>query len=368
MSTPSDSTPQPERAPDTGTQELIDQIKQLVGKLDAPKRKSLWDVLPVMTTFLGTVVLAAISLYVTQSYQRQESERAAEFKKAEAIRQDKFNQAQIEAQRAQMRVEELKALTALAPMLASHDANTRETARKMLQAVKESGASNAVASFNGLPDATGNSRADNSGADNSSAGNSSAGNSSTASRGGATSNAGSSTQVTRPAPAGSRSLLDTYVDIALSPTAAPAERVDALRKSAEIASRTTSKVVRNRVADAAVQIALSEDAPAAVKSVAAEVMAKIKQLRSNEAAQQISSEIFSRQVTEVILHHSGVPAGSYKGAETIFAFARVQGERPGFHGRIGWHYAIAPDGAIWAGTPLNEQALNARDHNKSSVS
>ena len=71
-----------ENTPGTGTPSaseipnLTEEIRNLILKLDAPKRKSVWDVFPVLTTFMGTVVLAGISLYVTQSYQRQEVSEA----------------------------------------------------------------------------------------------------------------------------------------------------------------------------------------------------------------------------------------------------------------------------------------------------
>lgn len=322
--------------------DLTEQLKKLIEKLNAPKRKDVWDILPVLTTFMGTVVIAGISLYVTQSYQRLESQRTHDYQTLESARVAQFNQSQIEAQRAQIRVEELKALTALAPLLASHDADARATGRQMLQAVSATAPGNPAA------------------------GNAVSGKTGPADRSILTSVA--SDPAIRPPTKPSASVLDQFAAIALSSNASAQDRVAATRKIGDLATaRTTSPAVRERAADVAAQIVASADTPPEVKEAAADVIAKIKRVTGDEVVQMIYSQPLTRKITEVILHHAALPASAYKGAQTIFGIARSQVERPGWGGRVGWHYAIAADGAIWLGAPLNEKAIHTPHHQETSV-
>ena len=314
-------TPRPTEIPD-----LTEQIKNLIGKLDAPKRKSVWDIFPVLTTFMGTVVLAGISLYVTQSYQKQEAQRTHDYQAAESARVAQFNQAQIETQRAQIRVEELKALTTLAPLLASHDPATRATARQLLQAVGATAAANPAAGTS----ATGSPGAGNPGT----------------AKAGATDRSNLTSVTSDPAirtpSRSSGSLFDQFAAIALSSEASAQDRVAATRKIGDIATaRTTSPAVRDRAANVAAQIASSADAPPEVKEAAAEVIAKIKRVTPDEVVQMIYTQ-------------------------PIFGIAQFQVVDRGF-GRVGWHYAIAGDGAIWLGAPLNEKAIHTPHHQETSV-
>jgi hypothetical protein len=335
--------------------DLTEQIKNLIGKLDAPKRKNVWDIFPVLTTFMGTVVLAGISLYVTQSSQKQEAQRTHDYQAAESARVAQFNQAQIETQRAQIRVEELKALTTLAPLLASHDPAARATARQLLQAVSATTAANPAAA--------------NHGAGTSAAGSPGAGNPGTAKAGAPDRSIltfPSDPEIRTPSRS-SGSLFDQFAAIALSPEASAQDRVAATRKIGEIATaRTASRAVRDRAADVAARIATSAEAPQEVKQAAADVIAKIKRVTPDEVVQMIYTQPITRKITEVILHHAAIPASAYKGAQTIFGIAQFQVVDRGF-GRVGWHYAIAGDGAIWLGAPLNEKAIHTPHHQETSV-
>lgn len=325
---------------------LAEQIKKLVEKLDAPKRKGIWDIFPVLTTFMGTVVLAGISLYVTQSYQRQEAERTRAFQTAEAERAAKFNEAQLQMQRGQMRVEELKALTALAPFLSSRDAAAQATARQLLQAIKASGS---LTTFEEQP------------ADSSSSGPNTKGNNS----------GGSGFSVANPAirvPARpSSSVLDNFAAIMLSPEASADERVTATRRIGDLAtSRTATPALRQRAANLVAQVAVSPDVPPAVKEAAEEVIAKIKSVSPEEIASVVASQSYKRNITEVILHDAGIDANRYKGAETIKSIARSQLGL--FKSSYGWHYAISEDGVIWLGVPLDQAAVHVPHHKERSVS
>jgi hypothetical protein len=288
--------------------DLTRQIKELVEKIDVPKRKDWWDKLSVITTFAGTVILAGISLYVTQSFQKLEAQRQLEFQRS-----------QMEIQRAQVRVEELKAITALAPLLA--DGDTYETGRQLLQAVRATGALDA-----------------------------------------------------RPEPAEKSSankaisLLDEFAHIALSPGASETARIEATQKIGEIAvAPSTSPAVREQAAGVVARIAASDDTPPSVREAAADAIAKIKLVTTPEAERLITSEQVSRKITEVILHHSASPAGSFKGEQTILAIAELQANNFNWN-RVSWHFAVGPDGSIWLGAPLNEPAIHTRGHNPASVS
>jgi len=323
---------------------LSEQIKNLIEKLEPPKRKSVWEIMPIVTTFLGTVVLAAVSLYVTQSSQRQESERTHAFHKAEADRVAQFNLSQLEMQKAQVRVEELKAVTALAPLLASHDAAARAIGKQLLQAVGATAAKTPVAE---------NHAGENPGSPKN-----------TSDR--VVASSGTSDAAT-PKPPNSSSLIDHFAAIALSSDISAEERVAATRRIGEIAaSRSTSPIVRERAADVAVQIASSVDAPPEVKDAAAEVIARIKSVTPAEAQQLISSQPIKRKVTEVILHDAGVKASWYKGAKTIYSLAELQMSRFK-RAKLGWHFAITSDGAIWLGVPLDDNAIHASRHNNTSI-
>lgn len=291
--------------------ELTAQIRKLVETLDAPKKRDLWDRLPTLTSFLGTVVIAGVGLFFTRAY----------------------HHAQIENQRAQSRIEELKAITALVPQLSSQDSATRETARQVLRAVQASGAS----------------RQRNSGTRRS--------------PGGQTGRVVGGARQASLTP-----LLDAAAQIALSPNAPVAERVEATREIGRIADAPeASPALRERAADVATQIAISPGAPPEVRRTAEQVIAGLKQVAPAEVAGIVRAEPKTRAIDEVILHSSDSPAAAYRGPQTIFGLARFQVEERGWS-NVSWHYAVAPDGSIWLGVPLAQAAAHVRGRNQTSVS
>ena len=100
-------------------------------------RHGFWEILPSITTFLGTVVLSGVSLWMSHSVQQIELQR----QERESQREAQFKQAQVEQQKAQVRVEELKALTALAPLITSRDEAQRQMGLNILYAIKTSATS-----------------------------------------------------------------------------------------------------------------------------------------------------------------------------------------------------------------------------------
>jgi len=68
------------------------------------------------------------------------------------------------------------------------------------------------------------------------------------------------------------------------------------------------------------------------------------------------------------LHHSGEVTSDYRGTDTIIALTDYQLRKKKWS-QLGWHYAIAPDGAIWLGVPLDQPAAQlVRGHKDKTVS
>jgi hypothetical protein len=305
-----------------GFRELAAELRSLMEKMDSRKKRDLWDKLPVITSFAGTVIIAALGLFLTQSYQRQE-----------AMRQKEFRDAQI-------RIEQLKAITTLAPLLASSDTSQKRVARQMLQAVHStSGQSESAArgegGANGGPDL-----------------------------------AAPGTQTAGGLPRTGRSqtaLLDEFVRIALSDTAATTRRLDATRQIGEIGMAAgTPPGVRARAADAATAIATS-NAPEEVRRTAADIVGQIRSLAPGAFAAHLAGVSLTRPVDGVILHHTATPAANYRGLATMASLGQFQTGELRWTS-LSWHYAIAPDGTIWLGMPLNERAIHTRGQDARSVS
>lgn len=316
--------------------ELTSQLKRLVDKLEIPKKRDFWDRIPVITSFLSSVLIAGLGVLLTAQIQRMES-----------ARQKQFQDAQIVTQRTQLRIEELKALTSLAPLLASTDSSQRSVGRQLLQAVAETSTYDpALVPFAGH----------------------------TAPADGKASGAApepdqSRVDVARPAGTASlTTLIDRYARIALASNASVTERVEATREIGNIAvANTTPTSVRAQAIDAATKIATTPGVPTEVQRTAAEIVAGIKSVPPDRIATIIRDEPIDRAVDEVVLHHSATPSAMYRGASTIFSIAKFQTAEQRWS-RVSWHYAIAPDGMIWLGMRLTERAIHVPRHNDSSVS
>lgn len=312
--------------------ELISYLNELSKKLEAPRKKDYWDKIPIITAFLGTAVFGVLTLVLTQSYQRLESNR-----------QEKFQSAQIAAQKSQIRIEELKAITSLAPLLASKDPSTRDIGKQLLRAVSESNLSDfdPVSSYPPAEPVT-------------------------------------NSQTGVPAhipPTGSKSkarqfsLIDKFAQIALASNESTSRRVEATKEIGKIADgATTPSEVKERAVNAVTTIALSSDTPEAVRRTASEIVASIKSVTPERFSAVIAKDQITRNISEIILHHTEDPSiASYKGSESIFKMAELQMKTRNWS-KISWHYAVSPDGMIWMGMPVNEQTSHAAKRNLDSVS
>lgn len=107
-------------------QQIQSDLKRIAERIEVPKRKEWSDHVLTITPFLSTVLVALFSLYVSHSEKAQSAQRQAA-----------LDSAQRSVQRAEVRIEALKALTTFAPLLASEDSAQREVARIILDAIQQ---------------------------------------------------------------------------------------------------------------------------------------------------------------------------------------------------------------------------------------
>jgi len=290
-----------------------------VEKLGTPKKKDWSERLAALTPFLATVVIAGISLAITYANQRAAAERDTAFHKA------------------QIRVAELEALSKLVPELASKDPDRQKVAQYLLQVVQQTSGRLAPANTSeGSPGAPGH-----------------------------------ATPPTRTAggeqPVIAASLIDQFAAKILDPSATSEARIVAAEKIADVASSPGSSPTERRHAEAVLSnVAQSPATPQDLRSAAEKAIANIRQATAGQIADLVKNEPNSRKINEVILHHSAQPIASYKGYQTIKALAMLQTQVFNWD-RLGFHYAVAPDGTIWLGTPISQAAFHTEKQNQTSI-
>ncbi|NWG75257.1 MAG: N-acetylmuramoyl-L-alanine amidase [Rubrivivax sp.] len=81
----------------------------------------------------------------------------------------------------------------------------------------------------------------------------------------------------------------------------------------------------------------------------------------------VAAQPCKRAVREVILHHTWRPsAAQYRGWTTVEAIRSYHVKQHGWRD-IGYHYLVAPDGAIWLGRPLSETGAHVAGHNAGTI-
>jgi hypothetical protein len=109
-------------------------------------------------------------------------------------------------------------------------------------------------------------------------------------------------------------------------------------------------------------------APQAARTIASDVLSRIRRLTIGDIPSAVAAEPLTRIIGEVIIHHTGQPGASdYKGYDTIYKIGTYQIHERGWK-RLGWHYAVAPDGAVWLGMPLDERPANLVKRNTDTAS
>jgi hypothetical protein len=312
-------------------EKLITEIHKLLASMEIPKKKDAWEKLSAVTGFVGTVVIALLSLIYTKSYERLQSDRLQQ-----------FNEAQIATQRAQTRIEELKAITSLVPLLSSKDPGTRGVVQQMLQAVKGSRTNDlGVAGPTSPPPTVGT--------------------------GLLPTPMAPVRAPTSPLPPNPTSLLDEFARIALAPSETHAKRVEATREIAKIAEAPeTPLAVKQKATEVATRIAASPDAPAMARSLAEEVVARLRSVSPSQIAAIVAKETVRRKITDVILHHTGIATDKY-GPNFFPSLTKHMIESRGWR-NTSWHYAIAPDGYIWIGSKIDEKVWHTPGMDAKSVS
>lgn len=164
-------------------------------------------------------------------------------------------------------------------------------------------------------------------------------------------------------------ILDVFAKRALAKSTPPTERARATAVVAAIAeSKDVPEAVRKQATDVVASVAAETTAPKAARDIATDALSRITRITQAQIVYAVEAEPLSRSVSEVIVHHTGSPsAADYRGVETIAGMGNYQ-LRERKWGRLGWHYAIAPDGEVWLGTPLDSSAANLVHRKNDTVS
>jgi N-acetylmuramoyl-L-alanine amidase-like protein len=297
------------------------------------KPRDFWGKVQIASSVFNGVLLATVALIATKCIDR----RAEIERRAETARQDSLRHI---AERHTQRLAELEAITKLLPVLTSKDSAQREMGRALLVAVSRADSLAALINEVGAEPA---SRSSNS-------------------------HGPPATNAPSPSPAGASSgsvvdgrfgVVSGFVAIVFNPRAPAAQRSEATRRVAEIATDPTATVVAKREAAAAVvAIAADSGLPRDAREIARAALARIRSVSALRIRAVVDSQPVNRLIDEVVLHHTYRPTrAEYRGGESIFAIARFQIEQFGWD-RLGWHFAVAPDGVIWLGEPLNNSAYH----------
>jgi hypothetical protein len=325
MSAEPTSTPRPAAADQTVSSanatdgqlaDLTAEIRKLLTKIDSPKTKDRWDKLAILSSFFGTVLLASVGLIFTRCY---DARQAAEQK---------------ELRVAQQRVAELDAISKLLPQLASQDSEQRAWGALVLQAI--------IRSDSG------------------------------------TKQAAARAPATAVVPESFSRLLPAFATLAAARSASSADRSAAVQALAAVAAtRTTPLATRAQAESLVTGLAADSAVDPATRRVAIDALKELRALSVREVRGYVGAQTVSRPVTEVVLHHTWVPSiEQYQGASSIAGMLRFWVEerrnapppgQPIFTGAP-WHFAVAPDGLVWVGRPLDRRPASVSGHNDSTVS
>lgn len=92
-----------------------------------------------------------------------------------------------------------------------------------------------------------------------------------------------------------------------------------------------------------------------------------RKLSTDKFESWLYTQSCSREVDEIILHHTWRPtAKQYKGKSTIEAIRDYHVNNQGWSD-IGYHFLIAPNGDIWAGRHIEQAGAHTRGRNARSV-
>lgn len=311
------------------------------------KKKDFWDKIVILTPLIGTALLTFLGTMLTLQSQKESLRLSQEFQEKERRRTYQFEQykfewerearkAQADLQYAQNRVEELKALTALAPMLASKDKLARGAAetillslnlsRTKLNDAKLSRLNRPLIQAPSLP----------------------------------------SKSVSQPHQKASTTSEEGFLDIAImklldrkAPILERERAAVALGSLAKGSKLSASK--RNRVEQAITKIAIDPQTPTSLKQTTARILTQIREVSPHAAYSIAQNGHLRSSFKGVMLHHWGNPASDFSGLDTVMSLAKYEVDKMN---NVSWHFAIAPNGRVWVGAPLNQKVVASAGNNQ----
>lgn len=305
--------------------ELIEQLKQLVKALNEPK-KDLSKWFGILVSFLSTVVIAGLSLY---------------FANLQSERSFTINAKQLDIQRANQKLEQMKTLSTLIPELAGKDTALRaKMTFKLLEISTKS-----LNDGSSLTDSSGTTTAP-------------------------------SKRVIKPVDekveAENTIVQEFFVQVKLlnsyeQPTSVRKSALEYIGKVG--ASPKSPETLRETAVQLATNITRSAKEPKVLRETADDILKNIRNVTVSQLKNIIAGEQVDRNITGVIIHHVGEPLSisKYRGLESVKAIANIQ--MKGFQwNNVSWHYLIVPDGTVWLGTPLGLKAIHAGKLNSTTVS
>ncbi|NCD71725.1 peptidoglycan recognition protein family protein [Mucilaginibacter agri] len=314
--------------------ELVTQLKKLIEKLDKPK-KDIYTWVGLATSFFSTVVIAGLSLY----FSNKESARSYEYNIRQMEMQKAASSQQLELQKANLKLEEMKVLNSLIPAISSKNISEKVATLNLLKA------------FNVPYNATGVTKV---------------------------------TDKKEPVKGSgvliaenkdnnvflaTNKFLELLLATAQSPDKSTSNRQEALLKASKLLmSHKTTPQLKDKAISVFTTIAASANEPAALKQTAFDILKDIKNIPYEQLAPMILKENITRQINTIIIHHTGAPFSlSNYSADKIFTIANFQKSELKWN-KASWHYLIAPDGTVWTGVDLNLSAIHAGRFNKASIS
>ncbi|MEO8621276.1 MAG: peptidoglycan recognition family protein [bacterium] len=304
---------------------------------DQPKTRDFWDKLQILSSFFSTVVLAGGALVFTKWYEARQSQTALEERRLDAENRNR-------TEMHQRRLAEVDAAIRLVPSLASKDPQQRAVAENILAIVRQQ---DSLATARQSTSPTGPVQKN------------------APAKSGVVEHVLESLRPSLPRSTSATFLPESRLDLlaalslALKKDAPDSARTAATRRVTEFALSSTAPVAeKEKAAVAIAQIAADASAPAAARRLASDVLARIRSVSYDRIQATIDSMTLTRPIQEVVLHHSALPdIASYRGAASIFALAKFQAEELRWN-RLSWHFAVAPDGTVWVGTPLDTAAFH----------
>ncbi len=131
---------------------------------------------------------------------------------------------------------------------------------------------------------------------------------------------------------------------------------------AQLAERDPGPITAKAVIAAAESPTVTSDE----KTRLEQALGNILSIAPAQIAAFVSAQNTSRTITEVHLHHTGLPsAADYKGQESINKIVSVYVSRLS---RSATHFIVSPDGLVWMGLSVENTPLSISRRNRNAIS